>query len=421
METTETGPGACPHVDTYDPLSAGHVADPEAVWRRLRRDTPVFFSPVQNAFVVTRHADACEVYADPETFSSAGFLVPIRPNPPEVDAVLAEGLPLKELGAMVMVDEPRHSELRRPLNQWFTPKSVATYGPDIRKLARELIEGFVPGRIEIVSAYSYPLALGVMLDLLGIPREHTAQIREWVNKRVALMWGDLSPDDHVEAARSFIEFQRYLRDLLEDRRREPHDDLVSQFARQGTDEGRPLTDVEIVGQMIGFLSAGHEMTTSAITFGLANLLEVPSRWEEFTADPDSTGAGVVEETIRYQGPSFSVWRLATRDTEIAGVPIPAGSRVSVLNGSANRDDNAFEDPDAFDVHRRPETPHLGFGRGIHFCLGAHLARLEVRVALTELARSVPTLRLPVGETVRLMPNVTLRLPESLHLEWDLAT
>jgi cytochrome P450 len=407
----------CPHLADYDPLSPAYLADPDAVWRSLRPKTPIFFSPAQNAYVVTRYADACQVLADTETFSSSKWLVPIRPNPPEVDAVLAQGFAQEELGAMIMLDSPRHSELRKPLAPMFTSRRVAAFEPDICSLANQLIDDFPAGGVEFVSSFAYPLPLGVVLRLLGIPKEDSAKLRAWVNRRVALMWGDLGLEEHIAAAEAFIDFQRYLQDLLEDRRRQPRDDLISDFAVQGVEEGRPLKDSEIIGQMIGFISAGHETTTSALTFMVFNLLKDRSRWEALGEDPKAMGP-MIEEAIRFQGPSMSVWRTATRDAEVGGVLIPAGSRVSVLLGSANRDDEAFDAPDDFDPAAVRTRPHLGFGRGVHFCLGASLARLEIRIALEELSRRIPSLRLPDGEQIKLYTNATLRLPQTLHLTWD---
>lgn len=410
-------PGSCPHVDGYNPLDLDQLVDPYTIWTRARAETPVFYSPVLNSYVVTKYDDLCEILANPGSFSSSGSLTPLSAKPPEVDAVLAEGYDQSKLGAMIMLDPPLHTRIRRASSSAFTPRKVAALEGTIRSIADELLDQMTDtgAPADFVEAFAYPLPLRVVLQLLGLPEEDADQLHRWSGHKLALQFGSLDLEGHLEAARGSIEFQRYVGEAIVERRKTPGDDLISVLV-EARDEGEALEDAMIVGQVMGLINAGHETTTSLLTLGLFHLLEDQSQWQALCTDTTLARAAV-EESLRFDGPIKQLWRRALHDVTVGGVPIPEGARIAIALGSGGRDEGVFDAPEKFDI-RMSRSQHLAFSRGIHFCLGAPLARLEARVSFEELARRLPSLRLNKDLKVQFVANVSVRMPTSLEVEWD---
>lgn len=412
-----TSLGTCPHFEAYRPLAPEQIADPFPILELARREAPVFFSEEQNSYVVTRYEDLCEVLANPASFSNAGILKPYQSNPPEVDEILAQGYDPSKLGAMIMLDPPVHTRIRRMTSAGFTPRRVAALEEAVRATADELIDKMLDHGppVDFIEAFAHVLPLRVILTMLGLPISDGPRLHKWASQKLALQFGSMSLDDHIEAATGYLEFQRYVGGIVEERRRNPGDDLISILAT-ATDEGEALEDAMIVGQVMGMVNAGHETITILISVGLYHMLERRSLWEALCQDP-ALAATAVEEALRFDAPVKQLSRIAVRDVTIGGVDIPAGSRVVIALGSGNRDSDVFEDPDDIDL-RADRPQHLAFSRGIHFCLGAALARLEGRVAFEQLAHRLPSLRLPDQFEIEFLPNITVRMPRSLLVEWD---
>jgi cytochrome P450 len=254
------------------------------------------------------------------------------------------------------------------------------------------------------------------MELLEIPPADRVAIKQWGDDRIALHWGVLSDDDQVHCARSSLQFQAYLGALVDERRARPGDDFISDLATAETADGRRLGRAELVGQLISVVSAGHETTTNLIAMAVAMLLET-GQWADLCADP-ALASAAVEETLRFDGPAKGLPRTAAVDVDLSGVRIPAGDRIVAMVTSANRDEHVFSEPHRFDIHRaRPDHPHLGFGRGPHYCAGAALARLEGRVALEELARRLPGQRLAGEGRLEFVANSVIRSLRRLPLHW----
>jgi cytochrome P450 len=409
--------GQCP----YNPFLPPDRDDPYPAWARIRREQPVFYSEVLDAWVVTRYQDICEIVRDTARFSNSASTTPVTPPPPEVQAVFDEGFRLAELVPLLSADPPTHTRLRRHMNQAFTPQRVAAQEPRIRIVASELIDQFAAeGRVDLVERFAYPLPLTVVMELQGVPSEDRANIHRWSDDKTAIQWGKLGLDEYLAAARGFVEFQRYFAELIEQRRAEPRDDVISTMVRVRVEDERPLSTAELVAQMMGLVSAGHETTMNLIAHAVLHLLRNREQWELLVRDPVGLAPRAVEETLRFDSSVSGLWRLTTEAVEVAGVRIPKGARVHVVFGSANRDETIWDEPDRFDIQRETTTQHLAFGRGTHFCLGAALARLEGSVALELLATRLPSLRLdPDAPPVTWRPNSSFRGPSSLPLVWDL--
>src|SRR5215210_4949640 len=264
----------------YNPFRPPQRDDPYPVWARARRDAPVFYSEVLGAWVVSRHEDICQVVRDTARFSSANAMRPIGTLPPEVETILREGYAFQEIHVLVNSDPPVHTRLRRLLNVAFTPRRVAALEPRIRAIAHELVDSFAPdGQADLVARFAYPLPLTVIMTLLGVPPRDREQVHRWSGNKLAVLWGNLPLDEHQAAARGWVEFQRYFARLIEERRVQPADDLISDLVHARLEDERPLTVPEMVEQLNGLLLAGHETTTNLIAHALILLLQHRDQWE----------------------------------------------------------------------------------------------------------------------------------------------
>ncbi|KLO42402.1 hypothetical protein ABW17_12285 [Mycobacterium nebraskense] len=420
MTTVNTAASAkgCPVVDSYQPTADEQLVDPFSAWAVARRETPVFFAPALGAYVLTRYDDICAITNDPQTFSNSDILKPLKPTPPQVAEVLADGFDPSKLGAMIMLDPPEHDKVRRSLSARFTPKRIAQLEQEIRTAADDFIDRMQAGgaSADFVKSFAYPLPLRIICRLLGVPLEDSDQLHEWATFKLALQFGDMPLDEHVRAAHGYVDFQRYVSNLIDQKRVDPQDDLISAMLAP-TADGDVLDDVVLVGQVMGLVNAGHETTTTVLTMGLYHLLSNREQWDMLCADP-GLAAAAAEESLRFDGPIKQLWRRATRDVEVGGVPIPRGARIAIVNGSANRDESVFDDSERFDIATKRDKANLAFGRGTHYCLGANLARAEARISFEMLSARIPSIRLATGAPTGYARNVTVRMPLGLDVEWD---
>jgi cytochrome P450 len=325
--------------------------------------------------------------------------------------VLAEGYP--EMPVLTASDPPAHTRLRRLVARAFTPRRSAELEPRVRVLADKLVDGFAAdGRVDAIARFGWPLPLQVIGELLDVPRADLDALHRWSRDWLLLLQGDGPHDEQLERARSVVAMQRHVRELLERRARSPRDDLLSALVQPAG--GEALSRSEAVGVAFTLLVAGHLTVTRAIGSGLVLVLGHPERQEALLRDP----AAAVEEILRLEPPAQGLFRTATRDAQIAGVSIPAGARLMVHYGSANRDAAVFADADVFAPGRSDGDRHLAFGKGLHFCLGAPLARLELRIALPLLLERLPGLRLGPETERESDPIFFARGFTRLIVEWN---
>jgi cytochrome P450 len=296
-------------------------------------------------------------------------------------------------GSMIAMDDPRHTRLRNIVRSAFTPKVLARIEESVRERARHLVSGMVAdhpdGRADLVTTLAGPLPLQVICDMMGIDEHDHDKIFHWTN--VILGFGD--PDlttDFDEFARVAMDIGAYAKDLAEDRRARPGEDLTTALVAAEVD-GEQLTSAEVASFFILLVVAGNETTRNAISHGVAALSRFPEQRDLWWSDYAALAPTAVEEIIRWASPVAYMRRTLTRDTELSGVAMAAGDKVTLWYGSANRDESRFTDPFLFDIRRSP-NPHVGFGGGgAHFCLGANLARREITVAFEELHSQIPDL------------------------------
>ncbi len=380
-------------IDLYDP--DGYVAaPPHAAFARLRREAPVFWQRQgrDGYWAVLRHADVVAVSRDPDTFSSERGSVVIEELAPETLELMRHML--------LVMDPPRHGRYRRMILHSFTPRMVERLEPRIRAIARGIMERAAERReVEFVHDVASQLPLQVIGELCGVPEQDRAQLNVWAERNTGSQDPDINPGQ--AEGDSTREMAAYAIGLARERRGRGGVDLTSSVVNAEVD-GRCMSDFEFGAFFVQLVTAGNDTTRTLLSNGTLALLEHPEELRELRRDPAAI-PGAVEEMLRWASPLHYFRRTATRDAELRGRKIREGQRVVLLYSSANRDEEVFEAPDRFLVRRHP-NPHLAFGIGEHFCLGAQLARLEARVFFEELLASFASFE-PTGPPRRQRSNL----------------
>ena len=414
MTTTGAARG-CPVNESFDPLSADFLADPYAVLAALpRREQPVFFAPSIGYYVLTRYADIEQVLMDPAAYSAAVAQAPLVPVVPEAQRILLAGGHQPQ-PSMVSLDEPEHARLRKPTARAFSMKRVTALVPVIEATTARLLDAVGPAaEFDLVAALAFPLPANIVFSLMGVPERDYAQLKQWSGYRAALGWGRPAPRDQIEIATGMAAYRGYLRELVAAKASEPGDDLTSDLLAIHREDPERLTLAEIASILFSLSFAGHETTTGLIGNIVRRLLEAPERWSAIAANPGLIPSAV-EETLRYD-PSVPVWRrVTTRPVTLSGVSLPTGARLFLWLAAAGRDADAFDQPDTFDVGRPDPGRHLAFGKGLHYCLGANLGKLETQIAVAALADRYPRLGLAPGQRLAFHPNISFRGPQVLRV------
>jgi cytochrome P450 len=350
--------------------------------RRMRDTQPVWRDPDSGDWHVHRYADVAAILADAHTFSS------------DFGAVFPDRADLME-GNIVAMDPPRHNQLRALVSQAFTPRAIDRLAGRIAELSEELLDQAASQpQLELVRDLAYPLPVTVIAELLGVPAEDRVRFKEWADALLDRDLPDRTKDASIKAAQLEIDkFHAYLEEHVARRRVEPRADLLTDLVAAEVDGAR-LSDAEIVGFATLLLLAGHITTTLLLGNAVLCLDEQPLAQAMLRADP-SRVPSALEEVLRYRSPVPFTLRVTTREVQVGDQTIPPTQSVYVWLLSANHDERVFDAPECFDIGRQP-NPHLAFGKGIHFCLGAPLARLEARIALTILLRRFSQIRVDPG-------------------------
>lgn len=397
---------------SYDPMGA-HFQDPYPFFSAARSQDPVFYSPMLNAWCVSRHDDIVAVLADPETFSSSEPFPRPQGVPPEVDAYF--DWVYDKTPPVSFSDPPYHGRLRKRLNKGFTPRVLGGYEPAIRDAISGCIDE-VAGRPEfdLVGDLSHQIALVSIMCVLGIPLEELPQLQHWNAQTVVVLGGKDAADVETltQAGLDLENYLQYLRDLVDQRTRHPGSDLVSSIAGGDGHADGPLSREELAMQILVLFAAGAESTANAITNTMNLLLRHRQWWDAVVADP-SIIPSVFEEGLRFDTSLLSTFRKTTRDAVVAGERIPAGSYVMLALGAGNHDEAKYDRPEEFVPDRQERVQHLAFGNGLHFCIGAPLTRIEARFAIETLAERYPGLHLASDGPAVYKPLSQFRGLESL--------
>jgi len=409
------GGSGCPVTHAVPWFDRTFQLDPYPLLADYREESPVFFDPELDHYVVTRYADIEAMLLDRDTFASANASSPLWPPCKEAQEILAaEGY--KRVPTLNNADPPRHGPMRRAVFTCMSRARIRDLEPSIRHHAEVLVEALVEKPVaDLVADLAYPLPAHAGLGLIGTPEEDTEMIKAWGDKRVLLSYGHLAPDEQVEVAHNVGAFWRYVEGFVADRDAERRDDLTSDLLRYHDEHPDEVTVDDVVNMVYSMALAGHESTTNALSSGLRHLMARRDQWDALVADR-SLIPNAVEECMRFDPSVLGHRRITTCDTEIGGVALPEGSRIIMLFGSAHRDPAHFPAPDELDVERDNAGTHLTFGKGAHFCLGAPLARMEFEIVLELLTEHAPAMRRVEGQAFPYAGNALWRTLSELLVE-----
>ena len=388
---------------------AFYAGDPYPVYARLRDEAPVYLDPVNHIWGISRYADVVEVEKHPARYSSA------------------QGSRPRILGDVSMInnDDPLHQNKRRLVARKFTPRSVKEHEDHVRGVVTELIDAVAgAGECDVVQALAAPLPARVIGEMLGFDRELWPKCLEW-SEVTMYEGGQYNPDGSERqtgdrTVHAVLEFAEATMAVIEARRAEPRGDLISAWVHSAVEfpDGtvRAMSDNEIVSEALLVLDGGAETTRTVIGSIVVELARRPDQRAQLAADPAILGATGVEEFIRWVSPILNMRRTATETHELHGQTIEAGDELLLMYSSANRDERVYTDPETFDVTRE-HNHHVAFGFGTHFCLGASLARLEIRVMFEELLRRIPDWRIAPGAEPRILPSAFARGYDAIPIEF----
>lgn len=393
----------------------GFYADPYPTYCLLRAQDPVHWSPQWGGWLLTRYADVVAMLRDVQRFSNVGRMSSFLSQLPE--QVRDELRPFEDhfKQGLINSDPPDHTRIRGLLNRAFTTRMVDAQRPEIELIVNGLLDDVLQkGEMDVIKDFAFQIPTTVIAQMLGVPVRDRNQFGTWAEDITAFVGtGRVIKELASSAQTSLLELREYFRRLIEQRRREPQDDLVTALAT-AEDQGGLLNEAELLSVCVTLLLAGYGTTMSFIGNAVLALLRNPGVLEELRNDP-SVMTPAIEELLRYDGPIHRQWRVATQDIELHGKQIRRGQLVAAMLGAANRDPEQFPDPDRLDIARR-DGYHIAFGSGVHFCLGAPLARIESQIAIKALIGRCPQMRL-LNESPKWRQDITIHgltsLPVSL--------
>ena len=382
----------------FDPFSVDFFNGPYETYRRMREEAPVYYSPEYDFYALTRHVDVAAAFRDYETYSSAYG----------VDLAMVRTGQKVPAKMIISMDPPEHRHMRSLVNKVFTPRAIGALEGMVDEQIEHYLSRVDPARFDVVSDFSAFFPVEVITRMLGVPAELRQQVRLWIDEQLHREPGQIEVSEAGVEAMAQTWLMYY--DLIKQRRAEPRDDMISgliaaQIERSDGERGS-LRNSEIAGFATLLGGAGAETVTKLVGAAVVMFGRHPEQWQALRADRDKIPAAI-EELLRYEAPAQYNVRRSQRDIELHGVTIPEGKPVFLVGGSANRDPDAWTDPDVFDIDRnRTEAQNLGFGYGIHSCLGAALARLEAKIAINKLLDFMPEYEVQWDECERVnMQNV----------------
>lgn len=417
-----------PSIADFDPRSPAYYKDPQAAVQSLLQEAPVFYYEPLDAYYVLPYAEVRRVLSDSDTYSSHAYKgVPVRadlrdriPEEWERAGQVIQG------GQILNMDPPVHTPQRRAMQRTFTHRRVEAAKADIAAIADELIDGLIDrGGCDLMHDYAAQITLRTIGRLMDVPPDTLSGFHAWVIDVLGILAPiDLkpedvtTPDDQLAAIyeRVYSAYLTYSK-FIEDRRANPGDDLCSAMVTLADEDGKPsLTDDQVLAHMVGITAAGTDTTANLIVNLVRYFTECPDQLEAVRDEP-SLWDNAVLEGLRRAGISNQLFRISVKESEIAGVTVPARSNVAVLLPAANADPAKFPDPLCFDVRRENAAEHLSFGRGRHFCLGAPLAPPEARIAVEALYRRLPELRADLDQELEFVPSLAVRGIISQRVSW----
>lgn len=385
-----------------------------AAFELQRRDEPVFWCEEIGYWVLTRYSDVYSALHDGERFSAENTTRPVNPMGPEAMAILKDA-GYAQTGSHSSLNGAVHKRIRGVTSQTLNLREFVKLDGHIRRLVQEAIDR-LEGRdeVDLLEAVNYELPAQVVFKLLGIPDEDIPEVKKWAGARSVIDFSPATPAQQIEGARNMAAFWQYCSALVHDRLKHPADDFTSRMLAIRNGDDAVMTIPECITHTLGVAFAGHETTTNQLTNTFRSLLQHREQWQAL-CDDTSLAANTVEEGMRYAGAVIGWRRVALADVEFRGVHIPKGAPMVLSFASANRDEEVFADPHRFDIRRSNARKQLTFGNGVHFCLGAPLARLEMKIVFEEFAKRFPKMRLVEPDTAGHLHTFVFRAPDALRV------
>jgi len=399
---------------TFDPSDPAFIADPYPALGALREAAPVHHDERLDRWLVTRHEDVRACLRDKRlgrNFRHVGTEAEFKAEPLDPRRQPFWDV---ERWSLLFLEPPEHTRIRKLVAAAFTPRAVESMREPAEQLARDLLDACLErGRFDLLYDFAQPYSITLICRLLGVPTDRQRDLLDWSHRHVKMYEFDTTEEQAESATQAAAEFRDYVLGLIGERRRSPRDDMVSALVEARVDGGK-LSDDEIVSTVVVLLNAGHEATVNTLGNGVTALMHHPAEWSRLVAG-DVSAAAAIEELIRWDPPLQLFERWVLEDgVEIAGVPIPRGEVISMLFGAANRDPRVFGDGDRLELGRANAVEHIGFGGGIHVCIGAPLARIELEASLRTLVERAPSLGL-AAEPLR-VPAFVIRGFQSVDVQ-----
>ncbi|GAB3968124.1 cytochrome P450 [Actinoallomurus acanthiterrae] len=400
----------------FDVTADWHVADPYPFLTRLRHERPVFWSEHLRMWVITRYDDVRDAYRDHRRFSSIGSLTISRTLTDQVKESLGEHRSFLDNFA-ANVDPPQHTRIRRAISRAFTPRAVAGLGDAFATQVDAVLDAVEPqGHGDLVADLAHPPSARLTAAFIGVPPEDEDQVKQWVYSWFQLFLSPQPPARQRELAQDFLKYLDYVDRLVTERRAEPRDDFAGLMAELIDTGPDGLSHREVVETISALLLGGNDTVPNGFCNAVHRMQRDRESWEAVVADPELI-PNMIEETLRIDGASLGSFRRTTEDVTLHGVTIPANAEVFLHADSASHDETVFPDPERFDVRRANARDHMVFGYGIHHCVGAALARLELHIALERLTARLPGLRLAPGQEIGYRKSLVGRGLPRLLVEW----
>lgn len=427
VKRTARGAAQCPVSQLaaqFTPFEGAFLADPYPFYAQVLKDEPVFYSPDIDYWVVSRYDDVKAIFQDPATWSAAITLSAVAPMSPRVLQRLREsGFRMNPV--LTNLDPPEHARIRKHATNAFSTRHVAEAEPWIRALADQFIDRMLAKeagadgrrRADIVSEFAYELPAHVGMRFVGVPDDRVPDVKAWTANRVRLTWGRCTEEEQWEEVGGLIAMWKFCEDHVEAMMDHDTDSFLGDLVRFHRANPGDLTINEIQSMLFTMIVAGHETTSNVLANAIQTLLIDRSLWERLVREPAIIGQAV-EEMLRYR-PSVTSWRrVATRDVELHGQVIPKGARMLLLLAAANHDPQQFPEPETVDLCRANARKHFAFGHGVHLCVGAGLARLELRVFIEQLVARMPGLEIDRDQTFDYAPSLSFRGPSHIQVHWS---